>query len=149
MDALYYRINFELDEYPTHADSIAIPIMQSVVFQIMAFPIWLGICYLVLRKYKKGISIFCWSKEKPTLSTLISIVFAGLAIFALTPIAKDLEMFRESISHGNPYGSFAVWFLSINSLVWMLLWILFRACCVGKLLESKTKTEQPSGGNSA
>jgi hypothetical protein len=88
LDMRYYMRMLELGKYPPNADTIAIPMAESFMLATYLAPGFLALLFAVLWKYKPGVPLFIWNRERRT-ATWIWTIIAAFFIWSSLGVAFD------------------------------------------------------------
>jgi len=107
---------------PEH-DSIGIPMFGSVVAAAMLLPIVLALTYLCVRRYRAGGTLFAWRKDRPLLSTAVSLAFGLPVAMIVISIIQTISLRPSAIE---------------------LIWVPYAlACCVARHPARVRLTREP------
>ena len=76
---------------PPDGDSIAIPMVGSVLLMLIVSPVVLGMTWLCVRRYNPETRLFAWRHDRPLRSMLASLVFGSAAAFVAFAASAELR----------------------------------------------------------
>ena len=78
--ASYYSTELRRGAYPVEADSIGIPIFQSVVLLLTITPVVVIGAWMPVRNYRPSASLWAWAPSRPLAATLWTTFLGALAL---------------------------------------------------------------------
>ena len=117
--ASYYSTELRRGAYPVEADSIGIPIYQSIVFLLTMTPVVVIAGWMAVRNYRPSASLWAWAPSRPVAATLWT-TFLGATALAEMVLAVALAQ----TAHALP---------AMHALVSAYIALLLRASIVAGL----------------
>lgn len=111
---VYWPAVLEAGVLSPEADTIIIPMMNSVFLAILLIPLIGLTAWLSTRKSPRAIHLLAWNSDRPVLSAIVTLVFAASLGAGILLIAEELMA---------PWGWYGAWWIPYTLLV--VMWLAF------------------------
>jgi heme/copper-type cytochrome/quinol oxidase subunit 2 len=114
MAFVYYPILLQSGTLDPNADSIGIPIFETLAAVVVFTPIVLVVTAACLWKYRGGASLLIWDLERPYRSIIVTFLFGIPAVFSVMLLIYDVIQFMPWYEY--------LWELNaLNLVAWLLM----------------------------
>ena len=128
LDLNFLFLTEQLDWYPINADSIAIPMLGSLMLGVLGLPFWIIYCFKTLRRLPPGRRMFRWAPKLWAMDRLRSGIFTICIVWCCIGTYSSCKFYFELLASSYSKVSYLGIVEIAGSIGWILLWLVFLNC---------------------